>query len=185
MQDVCDFIDTMFVAPPPHPYPPPGYFPDSTVHPGICEASLPAEHILSKDSNSESRTCSADAAEAVKADEAHENNQQLVYVGRRNILVHCEKGISRSGTMIIAYLMRKQRLPLEQVLTDVRTKRSKIKPSANFMDQLEIWAQTEYNPWEDEEKTIPKPAYAAYLERRAALLKKKGLTGIEPMRGFE
>jgi protein-tyrosine phosphatase len=98
------------------------------------------------------------------------------------VLVHCDQGISRSATMVIAYLMREQRKGLEEVLAEVRAKRPRIKPSDNFMDQLKVWEQVGYQIWEDDERNIPKEAYRVYLERRAAVLKAKGLTGDEPIR---
>lgn len=101
------------------------------------------------------------------------------------VLVHCDLGISRSATAVIAYLMRKQHRTRDDVLAEVRAKRKRTKPSANFMDQLEVWEQVEYQIWEDEAKTIPKKEYAAYRERRAAALQAKGLTGNEPMRLLE
>jgi dual specificity phosphatase 12 len=50
------------------------------------------------------------------------------------------------------------------------------------MNQLEVWEQVEYEPWEDEDKMIPKAPYKAFLEARAAQLKLEGLTGNEPIR---
>ncbi|KAH8880483.1 phosphatases II [Thozetella sp. PMI_491] len=99
------------------------------------------------------------------------------------VLVHCTFGISRSATAVIAYLMRKNREELEVVLARIKEKR-KVKPNANFMEQLKIWGDVEYNIWEDAEQKIPKEAYRAYLERRAAALKAKGLTGNEPAFSF-
>lgn len=98
-----------------------------------------------------------------------------------NVLVHCERGVSRSPTAVIAYLMRKHRKSRDTVLAEVRAKR-RIKPSRNFMNQLEVWEQVEYEPWEDEDKMIPKAPYKAFLEARAAQLKLEGLTGNEPIR---
>ncbi|KAF3479841.1 citrate synthase [Arthroderma uncinatum] len=95
------------------------------------------------------------------------------------ILVHCDRGISRGSTMTIAYLMRKYGKSRDVVLADVKARR-KIRPNSNFMDQLEVWEQVGYQPWEDEAKMIPKAPYKAYLERRAVRLKEKGLTGDEP-----
>jgi dual specificity phosphatase 12 len=73
--------------------------------------------------------------------------------------------------------MRKQHKDFPSVLAEVRTKRPQVKPSANFIAQLEIWDEVQYRIWEDEAKTIPKKEHAEFLEKRAALLKAKGLTG--------
>ncbi|KAB8259792.1 hypothetical protein BDV32DRAFT_123783 [Aspergillus pseudonomiae] len=82
--------------------------------------------------------------------------------------------------MIIAYLMRKYGIKREDALAFVMTKQ-RVKPSANFTRQLEIWEEVGYQVWEDEERTIPKAPYQAFLDGRAALLKKLGLTGDEPL----
>ncbi|KAE8317008.1 dual specificity phosphatase [Aspergillus transmontanensis] len=96
------------------------------------------------------------------------------------VLVHCDMGISRSPTVIIAYLMRKYGIDREDALTFVQSKQ-KVKPSANFTRQLQIWEQVGYQVWENDERTIPKAPYQAFLDDRAALLKEKGLTGNEPL----
>ncbi|KGO73923.1 Dual specificity phosphatase [Penicillium italicum] len=99
------------------------------------------------------------------------------------ILIHCDLGISRSPTIIIAYLMRKLRIPLMEALEFVKSKQStpRVKPSRNFTRQLQVWEEVGYQIWENEEKTVPKPPYKAFLDDRAALLKKKGLTEDEPL----
>lgn len=101
------------------------------------------------------------------------------------VLVHCDLGISRSGTVVVAYLMRKQHKSRDEVLTEVQAKRKRVRPSTNFMRQLQIWEQVQYQIWEDVEKKVPKKEYAAYREERAAALKAKGLTGNEPMRPLD
>ncbi|KAJ5562828.1 dual specificity phosphatase Yvh1 [Penicillium sp. DV-2018c] len=88
------------------------------------------------------------------------------------ILIHCDLGISRSPTIIVAYLMRKLRIQKVDVLNFVQSKQ-KVKPSSNLTRQLQVW--------ENEDRTVPKAPYKAFLEDRAALLKKKGLTGNEPL----
>ncbi|EZF22860.1 hypothetical protein H112_04352 [Trichophyton rubrum D6] len=92
-------------------------------------------------------------------------NLQLAVLGGSVVLVH-------------SYLMRKYGKSRDAVLAEVKGKR-KIRPNPGFMDQLEVWEQVQYQPWEDKEKTIPKAPYKAYLERRAVLLREKGLTGDE------
>jgi hypothetical protein len=104
---------------------------------------------------------------------------------RRNnisVLVHCEKGISRSATAMIAYLMRTHKTDLDEVLESIKQKR-KVKPNLNFMEQLVVWGKVDYVIWEDPnaEDLIPKAEYAAYLAIRAERLKEAGLTGNEPV----
>lgn len=52
---------------------------------------------------------------------------------------------------------------------------------SNFMEQLVVWDETGYDIWVDEANTTPKSPYAAYLDRRPERLKKRGLTGNEPL----
>jgi protein-tyrosine phosphatase len=56
------------------------------------------------------------------------------------ILVHCTLGISRSVTVVIAYLVRKYKMKLDDALVMSKSKR-KVKPSLNFITQLYIWEQ--------------------------------------------
>jgi hypothetical protein len=99
------------------------------------------------------------------------------------VLVHCGKGVSRSATAVVAYLMRKHHTTLPDALAIVRQKR-KVKPSPNFMDQLKVWEEVEYQIWEDTQEKVPKLPYAAYLQRRAETLRSLGLTGNEPICPF-
>ena len=69
--------------------------------------------------------------------------------------MHCVQGVSRSAAFVIAYLMRRNRRSVDEVLADVKLRR-KVRPSENFMTQLELWGQMEYEIWEDEEKKGPK-----------------------------
>ncbi|KAJ5706774.1 dual specificity phosphatase Yvh1 [Penicillium malachiteum] len=96
------------------------------------------------------------------------------------ILIHCDLGISRSPTIIIAYLMRKFCMQQAEVLEFVQSKQ-RIKPSPNFTRQLQVWQEVRYQVWEDEDKTVPKASYKAYIEDRATLLEKRGLTGNESL----
>ncbi|KAL7834004.1 hypothetical protein AOLI_G00289640 [Acnodon oligacanthus] len=52
------------------------------------------------------------------------------------VLVHCEAGISRSPTICMAYLMKTQRLRLEEAFDVVRQHRSIVSPNFSFMGQL-------------------------------------------------
>ncbi|ODM23102.1 hypothetical protein SI65_00691 [Aspergillus cristatus] len=96
-------------------------------------------------------------------------------------LVHCDVGISRSATIMIAYLMRKYCIPLKDAMTRVKAKRMKIRPNDGFREQLEIWEKTGYQVYEDGKAKTPKLEYKKFLKRRTKRLKKKGLTGNEPI----
>ena len=52
------------------------------------------------------------------------------------VLIHCMAGISRSVTLVIAYLMQYYGLPMQQAYQFVKDKRPAISPNLNFMGQL-------------------------------------------------
>ncbi|ELR06223.1 hypothetical protein VC83_02384 [Pseudogymnoascus destructans] len=98
------------------------------------------------------------------------------------VLVQCEMGISRSSTMVIAYMMRKLGKGRDELLAQLKDIWPRARPNSNFMAQLEIWEKVGYDVWEDEAGEVPKPEYAAYIAQRAAYLKARGLTGDEGKR---
>lgn len=61
------------------------------------------------------------------------------------ILVHCVQGISRSGAVVIAYLMRSHRLNYEEALSAAQGSRRIIAPNSGFVDQLRLWLELEYS----------------------------------------
>ena len=59
--------------------------------------------------------------------------------GNEKILVHCMAGVSRSATIVIAYLMWNQKLKFEEALKKVKEKRPIVDPNEGFVKQLEIF----------------------------------------------
>ncbi|KAM4607471.1 dual specificity phosphatase 29-like [Polymixia lowei] len=51
------------------------------------------------------------------------------------VFVHCAMGVSRSGALVLAYLMMCQGLPLVEAITAVRLNRD-IAPNSGFLEQL-------------------------------------------------
>ncbi|KAI0272299.1 protein-tyrosine phosphatase-like protein [Gloeopeniophorella convolvens] len=55
------------------------------------------------------------------------------------VLVHCYMGISRSATVVIAYLIATSGMAPREALAAVRGKRSIVRPNPGFMSQLETY----------------------------------------------
>ncbi|KAF9594147.1 hypothetical protein IFM89_028401 [Coptis chinensis] len=55
------------------------------------------------------------------------------------VLVHCFAGVSRSASIITAYLMRSEQLPLEDALESLRKSRETVCPNDGFLDQLKMF----------------------------------------------
>lgn len=55
---------------------------------------------------------------------------------RTNVLVHCFAGVSRSPTIVLAYLLRSAGCSLEQAFLYVKSKRAGIRPCGQFIDFL-------------------------------------------------
>ncbi|KAH3759675.1 Dual specificity phosphatase [Pelomyxa schiedti] len=67
------------------------------------------------------------------------------------VLVHCGAGISRSSTIVIAYIMWKSRIPFETALAQVTAIRPIVYPNAGFTKQLCEYQEELKNPWHDDD----------------------------------
>jgi protein tyrosine phosphatase len=52
------------------------------------------------------------------------------------VLVHCSAGVSRSVSIVIAYLVREKKMSVDDALVFIRTKRKRANPNIGFMSQL-------------------------------------------------
>ena len=59
--------------------------------------------------------------------------------GDEKILVHCAAGASRSATVVIAYLMWKNKMKFEDAMKFVQKKRPIIYPNFGFKEQLKMF----------------------------------------------
>ncbi|KAF9464366.1 protein-tyrosine phosphatase-like protein [Collybia nuda] len=80
-----------------------------------------------------------------------------------NVLVHCVQGISRSATVIAAYLMWSRRLGATQALDVVRAARDQIWPNPGFQEQLVLFGLCQY---------APSPSNGIYLNWRTQIDRK-------------
>lgn len=54
-----------------------------------------------------------------------------------NVLVHCQMGISRSSSLVIAFLMKEFGMSLKEARKLVQSKRQIIQPNPSFVKDLE------------------------------------------------
>ncbi|KAJ7217324.1 protein-tyrosine phosphatase-like protein [Mycena pura] len=59
--------------------------------------------------------------------------------GGENVLVHCQQGVSRSASIVIAYLIRDHHMTYDAAFDFVRTRRQCIRPNSGFVEALREW----------------------------------------------
>ncbi|CAH7682786.1 hypothetical protein BY996DRAFT_6693017 [Phakopsora pachyrhizi] len=62
----------------------------------------------------------------------------------RNVLVHCAAGVSRSTTLVAAYLMKAYNLTTEEAIEFITSKRPQVQPSEFFIHQLEMYERCNF-----------------------------------------
>jgi len=65
-----------------------------------------------------------------------EESYKFIEEANGNVLVHCMGGVSRSPTIVIAYLMKKEKKGFKEILSFVKSKRKWVKPNDGFKMQL-------------------------------------------------
>ncbi|XP_018323402.2 dual specificity protein phosphatase MPK-4-like [Agrilus planipennis] len=83
------------------------------------------------------------------------------------VLVHCFYGVSRSATVVIAYLMKKYQLAYGEAFEKVKMKRSIVFPNQGFISQLMLYKDMGYKVDKEHQK------YKVYRLRMAAEKVKK------------
>lgn len=85
---------------------------------------------------------------------------------RGRVLVHCYQGVSRSSTLVIAYIMQTQRCTLHQAYTLVLNARKQIMPNVGFWKQL---AAYECSVLQTQHSTLEQCVDIAAMEAESAL----------------
>jgi hypothetical protein len=64
----------------------------------------------------------------------------------RTTFVHCRNGVSRSGMVVVAYLMARHGWDRERALAFLRSRRPGARPNPAFMDRLSEWVRALAGP---------------------------------------
>ncbi|EAU80942.1 hypothetical protein CC1G_03118 [Coprinopsis cinerea okayama7 len=59
--------------------------------------------------------------------------------GGKNVLVHCQQGVSRSASIVIAYLIRNHGMTFDNAHSLLKRKRPCVKPNPGFVKALQEW----------------------------------------------
>lgn len=63
----------------------------------------------------------------------------------KGVLCTCQKGRSRSATIVAAYLIRYRGMTVDEALTFIKNKRTQINPNKGYIDQLHIFESQNLN----------------------------------------
>jgi protein-tyrosine phosphatase len=62
-----------------------------------------------------------------------------ILIENGNIYVHCIAGVSRSATVVAAYLMKRNHWSLCDAIDLIKSKRSIVEPNVGFLEQLRLY----------------------------------------------
>ncbi len=91
------------------------------------------------------------------------------------VLVHCYAGISRSASIVIAYLIRHKKMTLSEALNLCQSKRTQVQPNIGFMTKLKLF---ESSPVEMSPVISPE---GSPISPGIARLKRKPVTKIQAL----
>jgi dual specificity phosphatase 12 len=105
-----------------------------------------------------------------------QNNQK-----EPRVLVHCLQGISRSGAVVVAYLMKSLGLEFRDALKLARKHRPVITINSGFEEQLRLWGEMGCDIYEkdDDGSSGERKEKALYLDWKTKLDAKFGVEGGE------
>jgi hypothetical protein len=95
--------------------------------------------------------------------------------GKHVVLVHCLQGQSRSGAVVVAYLMRALSFDYDAALSLARKYHAASAPNPGFADQLRLWQELQYSifisvPGGEGGGMETKAEYEAWKDGRGVLL---------------
>jgi len=93
--------------------------------------------------------------------------------------VHCMAGVSRSPSVVIAYLMHSEKLSFDQALSLLKHARPVVEPNCAFIYQLQLFEKMQFvlEPLEDDNPAVgqARAEYYRWRETRQTPLSPPGL----------
>ncbi|KAK0511315.1 hypothetical protein JMJ35_005888 [Cladonia borealis] len=83
--------------------------------------------------------------------------------GGKGVLLHCAMGVSRSATIMAAYVMQRWGISGTEAVNFIRNKRHVVQPNRGFCEQLDVWESCRYEVFTAER--VPKEAYELWRKR--------------------
>ena len=90
------------------------------------------------------------------------------------VLVHCNRGISRSASFVCAYMIAEAKMDLEEALTYGQLNRDSFQPNKNFLSQLGTFAKLFCKPTEESNTPDMSAAHLNVLMRQLTNQDEKG-----------
>jgi len=76
----------------------------------------------------------------------------------KRVYVHCQMGVSRSASIVIAFLMKRFRCSVREAFSHVKKVREVIDPNPSFVKQLLLFEKLNYS-------TLPDGSNEYYLDK--------------------
>jgi len=80
--------------------------------------------------------------------------EQALKNKENNVLIHCSAGISRSPTLVLAYMIKKHRFTFEEAFETMRKLRPIVDPNVSFILQLREWEKSFQTSTESSEEHV-------------------------------
>jgi dual specificity phosphatase 12 len=97
------------------------------------------------------------------------NNDEKKEPSTVRVLVHCLQGISRSGAIVVSYIMKSLNMQYVDALDLARKYRPNITPNLAFAEQLDVWGRMQYCVLDDDGSE--KALYRDWKARRESKLR--------------